>query len=101
MSGCRLSRDAHPPPCDNRRLWSPRSYDVIVDAVIVLVGIALIAFALALLARKAQRGGTAGAALAGAMAAYNEAWHTTAYSTHAEMKSQADRVAGSDSPEDL
>ena len=74
---------------------------MIVDAVIVIAGIALIAFALTLLARKARRGGTGGAALAGAMAAYNEAWHTTAYSSHAEMQSQADRVAPSDSPEGL
>jgi hypothetical protein len=74
---------------------------VIVGAVIVIAGIALIAFALTLLARKTRRGGTAGAALAGAMAAYNEGWHTTAYSSHAEMQSQADRVAPSDSPEDL
>ena len=57
------------------------TYDVVVDVVIVIAGIALTAFALALLARKARRGGTAGAALAGAMAAYNEAWQTTAYST--------------------
>ena len=67
----------------------------------VIAGIALIAFALAQLARKARRGGTVGAALAGAMAAHNEAWHTTAYSTHAEMQSQAGRVTRSDSPEDL
>ena len=71
-----------------------------VDAVIVIAGIALIAFALTLLARKARRGGTAGAALAGAMAAYNEAWHTTAFSSHAEMQSQTNRVATSDSPQD-
>jgi hypothetical protein len=45
---------------------------VIVDAVIVIAGIALIAFALTLLARKARRRGIAGLALAGAMAAYNE-----------------------------
>jgi hypothetical protein len=63
----------------------PAQYDVSVDAVIVITGMAL-AFALTLLARKARRGGTAGAALAGAMAAYNEAWHTTAYSSHAEMR---------------
>jgi len=74
---------------------------VIVDVVTVIGGIALVAFALALLARKARRGGAAGAALAGAMAAYNEGWHTTAYSSHAEMQSQADRVAPSDSPEDV
>lgn len=67
----------------------------------MILGIALIPFVLGLLAVKARRGGTAGAALAGAMAAYNEAWHTTAYSTHMEMQSQADRVAASESPEDL
>jgi hypothetical protein len=79
----------------------PAAYDVVVDAVIGIAGIAIIALALALLAHKAWRGGIAGAALAGAMAAYNEAWHTTAYGTHTEMQSQADRVAASDSPEDL
>ncbi len=86
--------------CDNRA-GARAIYDVSVDAVIVIAGIALIAFALALLARKARQGGTASAALAGAMAVYNEAWHTTAYSSHAEMQSQGDRVAPSDSPEDL
>ncbi len=72
-----------------------------MDAVIVIAGVVLIAFALTLLARKARRGGTAGAALAGAMAAYDEAWHTTAFSSHAEMQSQINRVATIGSPEDL
>ena len=66
--------------------------DVVVDVVIVIAGIALTAFALALLARKARRGGTAGAALAGAMAAYNEAWQTTAYSTRDAMPSRSCRA---------
>ena len=89
------------PSCDNRS-GACAIYAVIVDAVIVIAGIALIAFALTLLARKARRRGIAGAALAGAMAAYNEGLaHDRVNRFPAEMQSQADRVVPSHSPEDL
>lgn len=52
-----------------------------------------------LLARRARRGGTAGAALSGAMAAYNEAWHGPAHDAHVEIQAQADRAAPIESPD--
>jgi hypothetical protein len=35
------------------------------------------------------------------MAAYSEAWHTTAYEAHMEMRAQLDHVASCEAPEDL
>jgi hypothetical protein len=78
-----------------------RPYHGAVEAVVVLALLALLLAALTGLARRARRRGTAGAALAGAMAAYNEAWHSTAYDAHVERQAQTDRVAPSDSPRDL
>jgi hypothetical protein len=52
-----------------------------------------------LLARRARRGGTAGAALSGAMAAYNEAWHGPAHDAHVEIQAQSDRVTPVESPD--
>jgi hypothetical protein len=72
-----------------------------MEATVVIATMAVTVLALAGIARRGRRGGVAGVALAGAMAAYNEAWHTTAYVSHVELQAQADRVAPSDSPEDV
>ena len=53
------------------------------------------------LARWSRRRGTAGAGLSAAMAAYDEAYHTTAYSSHQEQRVAADRKAQLGSPDDL
>jgi hypothetical protein len=53
------------------------------------------------LARWSRRRGTAGTAVTSAMAAYNEAFHTTAYATHQEQQSAATRQAQQGSPDDL
>jgi hypothetical protein len=60
--------------------------------VVAVVALALVGVGLALLARRARRGGTAGSAIAGAMAAYDEAMHTTAYDEFVETQQQADRT---------
>jgi hypothetical protein len=72
----------------------------------VAVGVALLGVFMAgllagfvLLARQARRGGTAGAALSGAMAAYNEAWHGPAHAAHVEIQAQADGVTPVESPD--
>jgi len=44
-----------------------------------------------MLARRARSGGTAGAGLSGALAAYHEAWHGPAHDAHIEIQAQADR----------
>ena len=72
-----------------------------VEALAVVGGAAVIILGLAWIAHRARSGGVAGAALAGAMAAYSEAGHTTAYEAHMEMRAQADHVASSEAPEDL
>jgi hypothetical protein len=63
-----------------------------VYLVIAIVAVGLVGVGLALLARHARRGGTAGSAIAGAMAAYDEAMHTTAYDEFVETHQQADRT---------
>ncbi|TWD83808.1 hypothetical protein FB561_4977 [Kribbella amoyensis] len=69
--------------------------------LIALAGLAATIGVFTLLAAWSRRRGTAGAALGGAMAAYNEAYHTTAYATHQEQQSAADRKAQQGSPDDL
>ncbi|ADB32834.1 hypothetical protein Kfla_3780 [Kribbella flavida DSM 17836] len=69
-----------------------------------LILLAALAVTLALftaLARWSRKRGTAGAALGDAMAAYNEAYHTTAYSAHQEQQSATTRKAAQGSPNDL
>lgn len=60
----------------------------LLTALAVLSGIAGVLALLVLLARHARRRGTAGAAIAGAMAAYDEAVHTTAHDTYVEVRAQ-------------
>jgi hypothetical protein len=72
-----------------------------MEGAVVLAGIPAFLAALAWLAWRAKRRGTAGAALAGAMAAYDEGWHSTAFDSYIEMQTQAGRVAPRESPDDL
>jgi|1185.fasta_scaffold346409_2 hypothetical protein len=67
-----------------------------MDAVlagVVVVGLAVVMVALAWLARRARRRGTAGSALAGAMSAYDEAMHGTAHDAFVEVQAQEERGA--------
>lgn len=70
----------------------------LLTAVSVLSGTAATLAALVLFARRARRRGTAGAAIAGAMAAYDEAVHTTAHDTYVEMQAQHRRGLQAPSP---
>ncbi len=57
----------------------------------VIGGVAAVLIGLAWLASRARRRGIAGAAIAGAMAAYDEAFHATAHDSYVEVQAQADR----------
>lgn len=53
---------------------------------------------LALLARRVRRRGTAGQALAAAMAAYDEGFRSTAHDSFVEMKTQSERAQEAPAP---
>lgn len=65
----------------------------LLTAVVVIVVIAAAMVGLAALATRARRRGTAGSAIAGAMAAYDEGMHATAHDAFVEMAQQVDRPA--------
>jgi cbb3-type cytochrome oxidase subunit 3 len=69
-------------------------------AAAVVVAVALVLTSLWWLARRTRRRGTAGQALAGAMAAYDEAMHTTAHEAYVEVRAQDERGANASSPAD-
>lgn len=52
----------------------------------------------ALMAKRVRRRGGAGRAIAAAMAAYDEGFHSTAYDTFVEMRAQEDRPQQAPSP---
>ena len=61
-------------------------------AVFVVAGIVVVMAGLALLALRIRRRGTAGPAIGAAMAAYDEAMHSTAHDTFVEVQAQKDRT---------
>jgi hypothetical protein len=71
----------------------------------VLAGIAVVGCLLGLMAAigalavRARRRGATASALGAAMAAYDEAMHTTAYATFVEMRSQDERTSQAAAPE--
>ena len=71
----------------------------------VLAGIAVVGCLLGLMAAigalavRARRRGATASALGAAMAAYDEAMHTTAYATFVEMRSQDERTSPAATPE--
>jgi hypothetical protein len=73
--------------------------DLALGVVLLGVFMAGLLGAFVLLARRARRGGTAGAALSGAMAACNEAWHGPAHDAYVEIQAQSDRVTPIESPD--
>lgn len=66
----------------------------------VLGGVSLTMCLLILLARHVRRRGTAGQALAAAMAAYDESMHVTAHEAYVEVRSQDERGVSARSPAD-
>ena len=71
----------------------------LVTAVVVVAIIAAAMVGLALLAARARRRGTAGSAIAGAMAAYDEGMHGTAHDAFVEMQEAAERVKPVEAPD--
>ena len=61
-------------------------------AVIVVAALALVLAGLTLLALWIRRRGKAGPAIGAAMAAYDEAMHSTAHDTFVEVQAQRDRT---------
>jgi len=72
-----------------------------VEAAALVAAMVGVLALLTWLAGRARRRGTAGAALAGAMAAYDQTWHPTAHDSYVEVQAQRDRVAPRESPDDL
>ncbi|CAN5316343.1 hypothetical protein BH09ACT5_BH09ACT5_01160 [soil metagenome] len=71
----------------------------IVTAIVVIALIAAAMVGLVLLAGRARRRGTAGSAIAGAMAAYDEGMHGTAHDAFVEMQEQDERVKPVEAPD--
>jgi hypothetical protein len=68
----------------------PRRMGALLPFLVVTACLAVPMAFLALLAVHVRRRGTAGAAVAAALAAYDEALHETAYETHCELQAQKD-----------
>jgi hypothetical protein len=68
--------------------------------LVFLGGLAVVLAGLTWFASWAKRRGR-GSGVAGALAAYEEAYRTTAHQSHYEQRQQADRKSESGSPDDL
>ncbi|MGW1465178.1 hypothetical protein ACWCPT_12610 [Streptomyces sp. NPDC002308] len=72
---------------------------VLLPLLIVAGCLAAVMGVLGLLAARVRRRGTAGAAIGAALASYEEAFRTTSYAAHQEIRAQADRQAPLPSPD--
>ena len=63
----------------------------LLAAGVVILAVIIVLCALGAVARHMRRRGMAGPALSAAMAAYDEAMHSTAYTTFVEMQQQDER----------
>ncbi|WP_344231669.1 hypothetical protein [Kribbella hippodromi] len=68
--------------------------------VVFLGGVVVVLGGLTWFAAWAKRTGR-GSGVAGALAAYDEAYRTTAHKSHYELRQQADRKSETGSPDDL
>ncbi|RZU19822.1 hypothetical protein EV645_2042 [Kribbella rubisoli] len=68
--------------------------------VVFIGGLVVVLAGLTWFASWAKRRGH-GSGVAGALAAYDEAYRTTAHQSHHELRQQADRKSESGSPDDL
>ncbi|MFE7167751.1 hypothetical protein [Streptomyces sp. NPDC057616] len=73
----------------------------LVPYLLLTAFLAVVMLAFTGLARRIRRRGTAGGGLAGALAAYEEAFRTTSHAAHQEIRAQADRKAPTGSPDGL
>jgi hypothetical protein len=64
--------------------------DALIPAMLP-AALGAVMYALVLLARRIRRRGTAGLAIAAAMAAYDEGFRPTAYESFVEMREQSER----------
>jgi hypothetical protein len=71
-----------------------------VIAAIVVVATGLVLVALTALAKRIRRRGSAGPAISAAMAAYDEAMHSTAHDTFVEVQAEKDRTVAAPAPGD-
>ena len=71
-----------------------------MTALLVVLALAAAMVGLALLARRARRRGTAGSAIAGAMAAYDEGMHGSAHDAFVEQRQQEERVKPAEAPDE-
>jgi len=71
-----------------------------VIAAIVVTATGLVLVALTASARSIRRRGTAGPAISAAMAAYDEAMHSTAHDTFVEVQAQKDRTVARPAADD-
>jgi hypothetical protein len=72
----------------------------ILIGLLVVGAVALVMVGLAFLAIRIRRSGTAGPAVGAAMAAYDEAMHSTSYDTFVEVQAQKDRKIPMPAPDD-
>ncbi|MBU1588595.1 MAG: hypothetical protein KKH51_11705 [Actinobacteria bacterium] len=70
-----------------------------VTAAIVTIALGAAMAGLGVLAKRARRRGTAGSAIAGAMAAYDEGMHGTAHDAFVELQQQDERVKPAEAPD--
>ena len=70
-----------------------------MTSAVVIIALGGAMAGLGVLARRARRRGTAGSAIAGAMAAYDEGMHGTAHDAFVEMQEQERRVKPAESPD--
>ncbi|WP_134007899.1 hypothetical protein [Kribbella sp. VKM Ac-2566] len=71
-----------------------------MEYVVFLAGLAVVLAGLTWFASWAKRHGR-GSGVAGALAAHDEAYRTTAHQSHHELRLQAERKSESGSPDDL
>jgi hypothetical protein len=67
-------------------------------AAIVVIATGLVLVVLTAVARVVRRRGSAGPAISAAMAAYDEAMHSTAHDTFVEVQAQRDRTVAAPAP---
>ena len=73
---------------------------IVIAVALTVAALAIVGGVLIWLVRRARRGGVVGSAIAGAMAAYDEAMHSTAHDQYVEIQQQAHRTIPIPAPDD-
>jgi len=69
-----------------------------VVGLLVFAAVGAVLMVLAIVATRVRRSGSAGPAIGAAMAAYDEAMHSSAHDTFVEVQAQRDRTVGAPAP---